>query len=284
MEDIIKKADVLIEALPYIKKFQRKTMVIKYGGSILGEEKIRKVVLQDIVFLNFVGIHIVLVHGGGPNISERMRLEGKKTEFVDGMRVTDEETLIVVEEELRRLNKLIVEELIQLGAKAISLDGKSDEIIFVKKKKAKIDLGFVGQIVRIDTQSILKNLYAGYITVIIPMGKGEDMKAYNVNADEAASYIASALLAEKLVLLTNVRGIMRNPEEFNSLLSTLSIDEAKELIKEKVIQEGMIPKVEACIGALQKGVKKTHIIDARLPHSLLIEIFTDKGIGTEIVK
>jgi len=284
MEEIIKKADVLIEALPYIRKFNKKILVIKYGGSILGEEKIRKLVLQDMVFLNFVGIKIVLVHGGGPSISERMRKDGKRTEFIDGMRVTDEETLVVVEDELKRLNSLIVEELNQFGAKAISLDGKNDEIIFVKKKKAKIDLGFVGEIIRINTEPILNNLNKGYVTVILPMGKGQDNKAYNVNADEAASHIASALKAEKLILLTNVSGIMRNPEEPNSLISTLSIQEANKLMLDRVIQEGMVPKVGACIFALEQGVKKTHIIDARMPHSLLLEIFTDKGVGTEIVK
>jgi len=284
MEEMVKKVDILIEALPYIKKFHNKVMVIKYGGSILAEEKIRKVVLQDIVFLNFVGIKIVLVHGGGPSISERMRQEGRKTEFFDGMRVTDEETLQVVEGELRRLNALIVEELKTLGAKAVSLDGKKDEIILAKKKKAKIDLGFVGQIARINCEPILKEINKGYISVVLPMGKGDDERAYNVNADESASYIASSLGAEKLILLTNVSGIMRNPDESNSLISTLSINEARELIKEKVVQEGMIPKVEACIFALENGVKKTHIIDARLIHSLLLEIFTDKGIGTEIIR
>jgi len=284
MEEMIKKADILIEALPYIRKFHKKIVVIKYGGSILGEEKIRKVVLQDIVFLSFVGIKIVLVHGGGPSISERIRMSGKKTEFVDGMRVTDEETLLVVEDELKRLNSLIVDELNQLGSKAISLDGKNDGIIFVKKKKTKIDLGFVGEITGIDTEPILNNLNKGCVDVILPMGKGNDNRAYNVNADEAASHIASSLKSEKLIILTNVAGIMRNPEEPNSLISTLSIEEAEKLIKDKVIQEGMIPKVKACIWALEQGVKKTHIIDARIPHSLLLEIFTDKGVGTEIIK
>jgi len=283
MEEIIKKADVLIEALPYIRKFRDKIVVIKYGGSILAEQKIRRVVLQDIVFLNFVGIKIVLVHGGGPSISERMRQEGKKTEFVDGMRVTDEETLVVVEDELKRLNKIIVEELESLGAKAVSLDGKKDEVIKVKKKKAKIDLGFVGEITQINTQPILDVLRKA-IAVVLPMGEGPDKHPYNVNADEAASHIAKALSAEKLVLLTNVIGIMRSQDDPNSLISTLSVKEAKELIKQKVIQEGMVPKVLACIFALEEGVKKTHIIDARISHSLLLEIFTDKGIGTEIVR
>jgi acetylglutamate kinase len=284
MEEAIKKADVLVEALPYIKKFHKKIIVIKYGGSILGEEKIRRGVLEDIVFLNFMGLRAVLVHGGGPNISERIRSAGKKTEFVDGMRVTDEETLKLVEEELQSLNDLIVKEITELGAKATSLNGKDKNIIQVEKKKTEIDLGFVGHIVNIENQPVLEELRKDKVAVILPMGKGKDRKAYNVNADEAAASIAASLEAEKLVLLTNVKGIMRNPEDQHSFLSTLTIEEAKGLIESNIIQQGMIPKVKACIDALEKGVKKTHIIDARTPHGLLLEIFTDQGIGTEVVK
>jgi len=282
MEEAIKKADVLIEALPYIKRFHKKTIVIKYGGSILGEEKIRRGVLEDIVFLNFVGLRPVLVHGGGPNISERIRASGRKTEFLDGMRVTDEETLQVVEEELQKLNDIIVDEITSLDAKAIGLNGKHDKLIQVEKKKAKIDLGLVGHIKDINKEVILDNLRKDKIVVILPMGVGSDRKTYNVNADEAASRIASSLGAEKLVLLTNVKGIMRNPEDQHSFLSTLTTEEVKGLMEQNVIQQGMIPKVLACIEALNNGVKKTHIIDARTPHGLLLEIFTDQGVGTEI--
>jgi len=284
VKDAIKKAEVLVEALPYIKKFQKKNIVIKYGGSILGESKIRRMVLEDIVFLSFIGLRPVLVHGGGPNISDRMRATGKKTEFVDGMRVTDQETLLVVEEELHRLNQSIVKELCELGAKAVSMCGKNSSIIQVEKKKAKIDLGLVGDITAVDKQPLLGKLQRNKLVVVLPMGIGKDKKAYNVNADEAASKIACSLEAEKLVLLTNVRGIMRNAEDLSSFISTLTIKEAKGLIENNIIQQGMIPKVEACIDALEKGVKKTHIIDARTPHALLLEIFTDTGIGTEIVK
>ncbi|MCK9603669.1 MAG: acetylglutamate kinase [Candidatus Omnitrophica bacterium] len=283
MEEAIKKADVLVEALPYIKKFHKKTIVIKYGGSILGEEKIRKEVLEDIVFLNFIGLRPVLVHGGGPHISERMRASGKKTEFVDGMRVTDEETLKLVEEELQVLNDLIVQEITELGSKAIGLNGK-DKIIHVEKKEAKIDLGLVGHITEIDGQIIAEELKKDKVVVVLPMGRGKDKLTYNVNADEAAASIAAELGAEKLVLLTNVKGIMRNPDDPHSFLSTLTIEEAKGLVENGVIQQGMVPKVEACIQALNNGVKKTHIIDARTPHGLLLEIFTDQGIGTEIAK
>ncbi len=284
MEQAIKKAEVLIEALPYIKKFHKKIIVIKYGGSILGEEKIRKGVLEDIVFLNFMGLRPVLVHGGGPNISDRMRSSGKKTDFVDGMRVTDEETLNVVEEELQKLNEIIVKELIELGAEAVGLNGKDKKLIQAEKKKAKIDLGLVGNVSEINTEPILEEVSKDRVVVILPMARGQDKKVYNVNADEAAASIAVALKAEKFVLLTNVKGIMRNADDPNSFISTLSIKDTKALIDDKVVQSGMIPKVNACISALEKGVKKTHIIDARIPHGLLLEIFTDKGVGTEINK
>jgi len=283
MEEAIKKADVLIEALPYIKKFHKKIVVIKYGGSILGEEKIRRGVLEDIVFLNFMGLRPVLVHGGGPNISDRMRTSGKKAEFVDGMRVTDHDTLVMVEEELQKLNDTIVNEINELGAVAFGLNGKNHKIIQAEKKKAKIDLGLVGKIIGINPGPILELIEADKVPVILPMGKGADRNTYNVNADEAAAYISSALNAEKLVILTNVKGIMRNPEDVSSFISTLTIKEAQGLMDNKVVQAGMIPKVQACITALEKSVKKTHMIDARISHGLLLEIFTNKGVGTEII-
>jgi acetylglutamate kinase len=283
MEEAIRKADVLIEALPYIKNFHKKVIVVKYGGSILGEEKIRGGVLEDIVFLNFMGLRPVLVHGGGPNISDRMRSTGKKTEFVDGMRVTDEETLRLVEEELKSLNELIVKEINELGAKAAGLNGK-DGIIKAQKKAAKIDLGFVGDIREIDCEAIQAELRKDRIPVIMPMGIGKDKNTYNINADEAAAHIAAALSAEKLVLLTNVKGVMRNPEDQNSFMATLNEQELEGLMKEGVIQSGMIPKVKACLTAIDSGVKKAHMIDARISHGILLEIFTDKGIGTEIIK
>ena len=284
MEDAIRKADVLIEALPYIKRFHKKVIVIKYGGSILGDENIRKGVLEDVVFLSFMGIRPVLVHGGGPNISDRMRASGKKTEFVEGMRVTDEETLQLVEEELLVLNQLIVKEINQLGAKAIGLNGKDDDLLQVEKRKTKVDIGLVGQIKAVNIELLDSELKKDKVVVVLPMGKGKDKKVYNVNADEAASFIAANMQAEKFVLLTNVKGIMRNSEDPHSFISTLTVAEVNGLIEHKIIQQGMIPKVHACVEALNGGVKKTHIIDARTPHGLLLEIFTDQGIGTEIVK
>jgi acetylglutamate kinase len=287
MEDAIRKADVLIEALPYIKKFHKKVIVIKYGGSILGDEKIRNSVLEDIVFLSFMGLRPILVHGGGPNISERMRATGKKTEFVEGMRVTDEETLQLVEEELLVLNELIVKELNELGAKTVGLNGKDDDLIQVEKKKTKdnqVDIGLVGQIKAINIQLLSEELKKDKVIVVLPMGRGKDKKTYNINADEVAASIAANMQAEKFVLLTNVKGIMRNAEDANSFISTLTVAEVSGMIESKIIQQGMIPKVAACVEALNGGVKKTHIIDARTPHGLLLEIFTDQGIGTEIIQ
>lgn len=284
MEEAIRKADVLIEALPYIKEFHRKAMVIKYGGSILGDEKIRAGVLEDIVFLSYMGLCPILVHGGGPNISERMKAEGMKTDFVDGMRVTDEKTLSIVEEELNKLNKMLVTELQELGARAVGFQAGKQCIISARKKQEARDLGFVGEVESIDAQPLLAQTKDYAVCVVCPIGRGKDSKLYNINADDVASSVAVNLAAEKLVILTNVRGIMRSSGDPGSLISTLTVDEARGLIDEGAVQEGMIPKVKSAITALVGGVKKTHIIDARIPHALLLEIFTKEGIGTEIVK
>lgn len=284
MDEAIKKADVLIEALPYIKKFRHKAFVIKYGGSILGEETIRRGVLEDMVFLSFMGIKTVLVHGGGPNISDKMRKIGKKTEFVDGMRVTDEETLQVVEEELNELNQMIVREIREIGGLAEGISGKDHGILKAKKIVARVDMGFVGVVTGVARDAILKELRNNSLVVISPMGVDEAGVVYNINADEAASKIAGSLDAEKFVLLTNVRGVMRRPDDPESLIGSLHVEDIKALIDEGIIQSGMIPKVNACLDAIEGGVRKTHIIDARIPHALLLEIFTDQGIGTEIVK
>lgn len=285
MEEAIRKADVLIEALPYIKDFHRKIMVIKYGGSILGEEKIRSGVLEDIVFLSYMGLCPVLVHGGGPNISERMKSEGLKTEFVDGMRVTDEKTLAVVEEELSKLNALIVSEIQALGGRAVGFAANAKSVITARKKlEGGRDLGLVGEAESIAAELIENETKNYTVCVISPMGKAKDGKIYNINADDAAAKVAAELGAEKLMVLTNVRGIMRSIDEPGSLISTLSAQEARKLIKEGAVQSGMIPKVKSCVSALDWGVKKTHIIDARISHALLLEIFTKEGIGTEIIR
>lgn len=283
MENIIKKANVLIEAIPYIHAFRKKIFVIKYGGSILDNATIRKNVLEDIVFLSYVGIRTILVHGGGPHISTRVKEAGLKSEFHDGIRVTDKDTLVIVRDELESLNMRIVQEIKDLKGDVTGLKG-NENIIYVEKKKAAKDLGFVGQITSIEKEALLSHLKKGHITVVSPMGISVKKQPHNINADEVASAIAASMDAEKLVLLTNVQGVMRDPEDPDSLISTLKIDEIDNLIKQKVIQAGMIPKVNACVESLNGGVKKTHIVDARIHHALLLEFFTNRGVGTQIIK
>jgi len=284
MDEIIKKADVLIEALPYIRAFHHKVFVIKYGGKVMLSEVSQKKLLEDLIFLHFVGIKPVLVHGGGPSITQKAASLGKIAKFVDGLRVTDAAMIKIVEETLGEINQKLSVMIKQLGVAAVGLNGMKDGIIKVKKMETEVDLGFVGEIVKIDAEPIKETLRKRAIPIVIPLGKGRDKITYNVNADDAASEIAAALNAEKFILLTDVKGILRHPEDEGSLISTLSREEAQGLIERKVIQTGMIPKVKACINALAKGVKKTHVIDGRLTHAILLEIFTDKGVGTEIVK
>lgn len=282
VKEAIRKADVLIEALPYIKNFHKKIFVIKYGGSILSEERIRKSVLEDIVFLRYTGIRPILVHGGGPNITEKLKEHKIAADFVDGIRVTDEFTLKIVEEELNELNDLIVKEINAYGALAKSFK-KDDALLTAAKKKSKTDLGFVGDVVGFNREKLEEALKT-YIPVIAPMGISRDGIVYNINADEVAFFLAAQLKAEKLVLLTNVLGVMRNPQDEASLISTISMKNADELIEQKVIEKGMIPKVRAAVQAIEEGVGKAHIVDAKIPHAILLEIFTNEGIGTEIIK
>lgn len=283
MESIIKKAGVLVEAIPYIHAFRRKVFVIKYGGSILENETIRRNIFQDIIFLSYVGIRTILVHGGGPHISSRLKESGIKPEFHDGIRVTDKATLRIVSEELDKLNKQIVREIKDLKGDVTGLMG-DENIVYVKTKKASKDLGFVGTITSIEKEALETHLKHGHITVVSPLGISVEKQTHNINADEAASAIANSMQAEKLVLLTNVQGVMRDINDPGSLISTLTVDEVSSLIEQGVIEGGMIPKVNACMEAVLGGVKKAHVIDARIAHALLLEIFTDLGIGTQIVK
>jgi len=282
VQEAIKKADILIEALPYIKKFHQKIFVIKYGGSILGEDRVRKSVLEDIAFLRFAGIRPIIVHGGGPNITESLREHKIPTQFIDGIRVTDKATLQVVEKELDKLNDLIVQEINSHGVMASSFKKKSN-ILSVTKKKAKVDLGFVGEVYDFNQKKLEKALVDS-IPVICPMGASETGESFNINADEVAFFLASKLNAEKLVLLTNVLGVMRDPKNEDSLISSITVKEIEGLIKDKTVDEGMVPKVRAAACAIRNGVGKAHIVDAKIPHALLLEIFTDQGISTEIVK
>ncbi|MFH1407053.1 MAG: acetylglutamate kinase [Candidatus Omnitrophota bacterium] len=286
MEEAIKKADVLIEALSYLQKFHKKVIVVKYGGSGVEDEQIRSRVLEDIVFLHTAGTLPVLVHGGGPSITKRMQQRGMKISFVEGLRATDLKTVKIVDEVLSELNAKIVREIQSLGAKAQGvLSRKSKVILAIKKKIGKKSLGYTGDVKSVNVAPIKKVFKIGAIPVVSPVAIGKDKKLYNINADEVAAALACALGAEKLILLTNVRGIMtdRHNDE-NSILSTLDTAGARHLVKRNVIDSGMIPKVNAAISALTHGVKKVHIIDWRVPHSILLEIFTQKGVGTEIVK
>lgn len=282
MENIIKKAGVLVEAIPYIDQYRRKLFVIKYGGSILHDDVIRKRVLEDIVFLSFVGIRIILVHGGGPNISNRLKEMGIEPQFHHGIRVTDEKTLQVVIKELDEINDQIVGEIKALKGDVTGLSGH-ENIVYVEKKSSDLDLGYVGTITSIELKLLTRHLRQGRITVVAPLGISNDQQPHNVNADEVASAIAASMRAEKFVLLTNVPGVMRDPKDPASLYSTLTVSEVDELKKQGVISGGMIPKVDSCIDALAGGIPKAHIIDARLDRALLLEIFTDTGVGTQII-
>ena len=285
MQDIIKKADVLIEALPYIKKFRGKTVVIKAGGSMMENREVVSGIFQDIIFMSLVGIKPVIIHGGGPRITGKMKEAGLVAKFVDGFRVTDAKTMKIVDETLEATNKEIAKHIEELGGKAKALSGKRDKIIkaVTLKHKGKY-MGFLGKIVSVDTKPIKDALKTGAIPVITPVAAGKDGKAYNINADLAACDIAVALKAEKFILITDTNGILRDESDEATLITTLKKKEAEELIERGVIRGGMIPKVKAVVDALKKGVNKTHIIDGRLSHAILLEIFTDKGIGTEIIK
>ncbi|MDD5634331.1 MAG: acetylglutamate kinase [Candidatus Omnitrophica bacterium] len=282
MEEAIKKSEILIEALPYIKKFFDKVVVIKLGGSKLYDKAVRSMVLQDIVFMRYAGMKPVLVHGGGPNISEKLKEAKIETKFVDGLRVTCERSMGVVDSVLMEINGALVKELHKLDGEAFGLSGKENHMIQAVKKEGP-DLGFVGRVKTVETTILDRLINTNIIPVISPVGKGKDGKLYNINADEAASNIAVALKAEKFVVLTNVRGVMRDQKDPNSIIQSITVETAEQFIKTGIISGGMVPKIKACLHALKGGVKKAHIVDAKLPHALLLEMFTDKGIGTEIV-
>ena len=293
MDNPVEKAKVLIEALPYIRRFYNKTIVIKYGGSTMEEEGLKRSFALDVVLLKYIGLNPVIVHGGGPQIGEMLTRLGKKSEFVEGMRVTDGETMDVVEMVLvGKVNKEIVAMINQQGGKAVGLSGKDGRLILAKKLKLTrsagkdkdpeiIDIGMVGEVKAIHPGVIESLEKENFIPVIAPVGVGEEGETYNINADLVAGKIASALKAEKLILLTDVEGVM---DEKKRLIPTLDVKQAKELISQKVISQGMIPKVNCCLDALEDGVSKTHIINGTVEHAILLEIFTDVGIGTQIYK
>jgi len=282
MQESIRKADVLVEALPYIQAFAGKAIVVKYGGSALENPQVVQGIVQDLVFLRAVGLRPVLLHGGGLRISQRIAAAGGSTTFIQGMRVTDRATIRLVNTALEEVNAQLVKQIRSLGGFAEGLVARHRVIRAQPHPQAKT-LGYVGSVQAIQVAKLRGAFGHQAIPVLSPVGSDHG-QLYNINADDAASHVASSLHAEKLVLLTNVRGILRQAGDVSSLIPTLSIKEAKLLMERRVIQEGMIPKVSACIAALRRGVKKTHIIDATIPHALLLEIFTKTGIGTEIIR
>ncbi len=288
------KAAILVEALPYIQQFYGKTIVIKYGGNAMINEDLKEKVMQDIALMKYVGIRPVIVHGGGPDITGFLKKVGKESDFVAGLRVTDAETIEIAEMVLDgKVNSEIVNLLNRRSVRAVGLSGKDAGLIKAHKKLAtvyegedtkKVDIGYVGEVEKVDTGILEDLLEQGYVPVIAPIGVGDGGESYNINADYVAAEIAGALQAEKLLLLTDIEGIYKDFNDKSSFISTLHLPEAREYIKDGIIAGGMIPKVEACLTALEQGAGKTHIIDGRLAHSIILEIFTSRGIGTQVVR
>ena len=279
----IDRAQILVEALPYIQKYHGKTVVIKYGGNAMVSQNLRQAVMSDIVLLRLVGINVVVVHGGGPEINEMLGKVGKQSRFVDGLRYTDPETMDIVQQVLcGRVNKNLVATLNRMGGKALGLCGLDGGLFQAVKKDSRY--GLVGQIQQVDIDPVLGAIERGYIPVVSTVAMGVDGEtSYNINADTAAAKLAVALGAEKLILLTDVRGILRDPQDEGSLIQMVRMSEVPSLIQAGIIQGGMIPKLECCAEAVQKGVNRAHILDGRVPHSILIELLSDQGIGTMLL-
>lgn len=290
LQEYIDKAAILLEALPYMQSFRGKTVVVKYGGSAMAPDADADTVLKDLVFMEHVGINPVIVHGGGPAIDRRLKERNIQTRRVNGLRITDRETMAVVEEVLcGEVNAALVEGIRQLGGRAVGVSARAAGVLHVRPHVAQtpegpVDLGFVGDVERVDAQPLQDLIDGEMIPVVAPIGRGGDGSAYNVNADTAAGDIAAALQAEKLVFLTDVTGIMENPADESTLLSTVHIGQVEGLIEAGILQGGMIPKVLAGVRSVQAGVRKTHIIDGRIPHSMLLEFFTHEGVGSQIVQ
>ena len=284
-EEYLQKAQVLIEALPYIQRFNRKIIVVKYGGSAMVDEELKRKVIQDVVLLKLVGFKPIIVHGGGKEISRWVNKVGMEPRFINGLRVTDKDTMEVVEMVLGKVNKELVTLVESLGVKAVGISGKDGGLLTVEKKYSNgEDIGFVGNITQVNPKIIHDLLEKDFLPVICPVGMDTEFQTYNINADDAACAIAKAVHAEKLAFLTDIEGVYLNPEDPSTLLSKLFVNEAKELIDNGNVGGGMIPKLQNCIDAIEEGVSRVHILDGRLPHCLLLEIFTNKGIGTAILR
>ncbi len=283
-QNIMEKAEVLIEALPYIQRFNRKIIVIKYGGSAMADESLMKNVIKDAVLLKLVGFKPIIVHGGGKDISKWVQKSGMEPKFVNGLRVTDEATMEIAEMVLNRVNKNLVKMVQELGVNAIGISGKDGGLLKVEKKTSNgEDIGFVGEITEVNAKILHDVLEKDFLPIICPIGYNENYETYNINADDAACAIAKELKAEKLAFLTDVEGVFKDPSDKETLISELTVDEMGDLLGSGMVGGGMLPKLNNCIDAIKHGVSRVHILDGRILHCLLLEIFTNKGIGTAIL-
>ena len=284
MQQYLDKAEVLIEALPYIQRFNRKIIVVKYGGSAMVDEDLKARVIQDVTLLKLVGFKPIIVHGGGKEISRWVGKVGMKPEFKNGLRVTDEATMELAEMVLGKVNKSLVQLVESLGVRAIGISGKDGRLLSVEKKYANgEDIGFVGDVTNVNADILYDLLEKDFLPIICPVGLDDDNNTYNINADDAACAIAKAMKAEKLAFLTDIEGVYKDPQDPSTLISELTVSEAHKLVGDGYIGGGMLPKINNCIEAIESGVSRVHILDGRIPHCLLLEIFTNRGIGTAIL-
>ena len=285
MQEVLKKAEVLIEALPYIQKFNRKIIVVKYGGSAMSNEELQKNVIKDVTLLKLVGFKPIIVHGGGKEISRWVGKVGKEAQFINGLRVTDDETMEIAEMVLGKVNKQLVTMVQELGVKAVGISGKDGGLLNVDKKYADgQDIGFVGDIKNVNPKILYDLLEKDFLPIVAPIGLDDEFQTYNINADDAACAIAKAVGADKLVFLTDIEGLYKDINDKSSFISRITATDADALISDGVIGGGMLPKVNNCTSAIKNGVNRVHILDGRIPHCLLLEIFTNEGVGTAIVK
>lgn len=280
-EKYLHKAEVLIEALPYIQQFNRKIIVVKYGGSAMTDEELKRNVIKDVTLLKLVGFKPIVVHGGGKEISNWVKKVGKEAQFINGLRVTDEETMEIAEMVLSKVNKSLVSMVEELGVMAIGISGKDGNLLKVEKKYSDgKDIGFVGEVTEVNTKILEDLLEKDFLPIVAPIGLGEDFQSYNINADDAACAIAKAMHADKLAFLTDIEGVYQDPQDPSTFISRLTVSEANEMVEKGYIGGGMLPKLKNCTDAIEAGVNRVHILDGRKLHSLLLEVFTDKGIGT----
>ena len=285
MQQYLDKAEVLIEALPYIQRFNRKIIVVKYGGSAMIDEELKKRVIEDVTLLKLVGFKPIIVHGGGKEISKWVEKAGMEPKFINGLRVTDKDTMELAEMVLGKVNKSLVQLVESLGVRSIGISGKDGALLKVAKKYSDgQDIGYVGEVTEVNEQIIYDLLEKDFLPIICPVGMDENYHTYNINADDAACAIAEAVHAEKLAFLSDIEGVYRDKDDPSSLISELHIQDARKLIEDGYVGGGMIPKLNNCIEAIEHGVNRVHILDGRIPHSLLLEIFTNKGIGTAILR